>query len=124
MESWPQHRSRTDTLHLERLDGRGIAPGARRGLAVRIRADGHRKAHLWMGVRGRATAWLNGRKVAEVASHTRYRVGQFRYPAALQPGENLLRFHLEAVLPELPFSALLVGSHNDGNTVEGIHYLL
>jgi len=31
---------------------------------------------------------------------------------------------LEAVLPELPFSALLVGANNDGNTVEGIRYLL
>jgi hypothetical protein len=31
---------------------------------------------------------------------------------------------VEAILPELPFSALLVGSNNEGNTVERIRYLL
>jgi uncharacterized protein (DUF362 family) len=124
LESWQAHHSPTDTVRLERLTGGKLAPGARRGLAVRVHADGHRKAHLWMGVRGRASAWLNGEKVAEAENRTRYRVGQFRYPVALRPGENLLRFQLEAVLPEMPFSALLVGPGNDGHTVEGIRYLL
>jgi uncharacterized protein (DUF362 family) len=123
IEGWPVHHSRTDTMRLERLGG-GFAPGARRGLAVRVRADGHRKAHLWIGVRGRAVVWLNGQRVAEVENRTRYRVGQFRYPVELRPAENLLRFDLTAVLPEMPFSALLVGPNNDGHTVEGIRYLL
>ncbi|MCX6633715.1 MAG: hypothetical protein NT090_01255 [Acidobacteria bacterium] len=146
VESRPGCRPRTGALRPERPDGRGFAPGARRGLAVRIRADGHPRT------RCRAPS---GR-------------GQFRCPVAPGPGENLLRFHLEspwwksfqrggrrrnrlrhaenqtlgppwgrpfglpgpspraveAVLPELPFSALLAGSNNDGNTVEGMRYLL
>ena len=31
---------------------------------------------------------------------------------------------VEAVLPKLPFSALLAGSNHDGSTVEGIRDLL
>ena len=36
----------TGTLRLERLDGRGFAPGARRGPAERVRTDGLRKAQM------------------------------------------------------------------------------
>jgi hypothetical protein len=41
VESRLERRPRTGTLRPERPDGRGFAPGARRGLAVRVRADGH-----------------------------------------------------------------------------------
>jgi hypothetical protein len=53
-------------LHLAQARGMGSMDSTR--------ADAHRKAHLWMGVRGRASAWLNGRKVAGGENRTRYRV--------------------------------------------------
>jgi hypothetical protein len=53
-------------LHLAQARGMGSMDSTR--------ADAHRKAHLWMGVRGRASAWLNWRKVAGGENRTRYRV--------------------------------------------------
>ena len=92
------------------------------GAAVRVHADGHRKAQLWTGASGRVTACLNGEMVLERDAGTRYRIGQFRTPVELRPGENLLTFRLLATNGEPRLSALLVGPRNDGDTVEGIRW--
>jgi hypothetical protein len=54
---------------------------------------------------------------------TRFRIGQFQKPVELRSGENLLAFRAQSdrVPPQL--SVLLVGPHNDGDTVEGIRWM-
>ena len=55
----------------------GVEPPQRRERRHAVFRHGH-KAFLWLGVRGEVTALLNGEKVMEVESTTRYRTGQFR----------------------------------------------
>jgi len=122
---WTRYTAPTDTLHLAKvLGGAGAA-------AVRVHAGGHRKAFIWVGARGRVTAFLNGEKVMEHENRTRYRIGQFQKPVELRPGENLLVFQAgppSGFSPErgepypVQLSALLVGPRNDGDTVEGIRW--
>jgi hypothetical protein len=96
-------------------------PTATYGASARVIAEGSRKAFLWVGVRGRVTALLNGEKVMEEENLTRYRVGQFQKPVELRSGENLLVLRVQAA--EQPqVSALLVGPRNDGDSLEGIRW--
>jgi uncharacterized protein (DUF362 family) len=111
---WTQLTIPTDTLKMRDW----------KAAAVRVRAEGHRKAFLWVGVRGRATANLNGETVMAEENTTRYRIGQFQKAVELRPGENLLRFQVEPVEGEPLLSALLVGPRNDGDTVEGIRWTI
>lgn len=113
MASWKRETTRADTLQL--AGGSGAA-------AVRVIADGARKAYLWVGVRGRVAAELNGERVMEEENLTRYRVAQFQKPVELRSGENRLVFRVAA--PEGParLSALLTGERNDGDTVDGIRW--
>ncbi|MEK7408840.1 MAG: DUF362 domain-containing protein [Acidobacteriota bacterium] len=122
LRSWKRHVSTTDTLDLAKLAGGKLAPGAAWGAAVRVHAAGHRKAHLWLGLRGRAAVTLNGQTVMEQENRTRYRVGQFRAPVELRSGENLLVCRVQALTEQAQFSLLLVGPPNDGDTVEGIRW--
>jgi hypothetical protein len=89
---------------------------------VKVVAEGGRKAFLWVGARGRVTAFLNGEKVMEEEGATRYRVGQFQKPVELRSGENLLSFEVKALAEQADLSVLLVGPENDGDTVEGIRW--
>lgn len=98
--TWTRHTSPTDTLNLAPWIGKGA--GKTVTAAVRVYADGHRKAFLWLGLRGRVTTMLNGQKVAEDENFTRYRVGQFQTPVELRPGENLLVFRPRAGLRGVP----------------------
>ena len=120
LASWNHYGASTDTLNLSRWLGKD--PKAAVGVAVRVYAEGYRKAFLWTGLRGRLTTFLNGEKVAEDENFTTYRVGQFQTPVELQPGENLLLFRLQPHSGEGLLSALLVGTRNDGDTVEGIRW--
>jgi hypothetical protein len=65
-------------------------------------------------------AKVNGETLLAEENLTRYRIGQFQNPVALRSRENLLLFHVQSaqVAPQLSF--LLVGSRNDGDTVDGI----
>jgi uncharacterized protein (DUF362 family) len=118
--SWDRYTAPTDVLHFAKCGS--SVPGRERAAAVQVIADGHRKAYLWVGARGRVTAQLNGETVMAEENLTRFRIGQFQKPVELRPGENLLVFRVrsERVPPQL--SALLVGPDNNGDTVEGIRW--
>ena len=111
----------TDTLNLAKAAG-APASEAPYTAAVRVISDGSSKAYLWLGARGRVSASLNGQQVMEVENLTRYRIGQFRQPVELRSGENLLVFQVQPAGVEPLLSALLVGSRNDGDTVDGIRW--
>jgi uncharacterized protein (DUF362 family) len=118
--SWSRYTGPTDTLQFATALP-GAPEGAACAAAFRVRAEGHSKAFLWMGVSGKVTVLLNGQRVAEEESRTRYRVGQFQKPVELRPGENLLVF--TASSPAVRLSAQLVGLRNDGDTLDGIRPL-
>ena len=105
-----------DTLHFDRCAGAAPAYAA----SVRVKADGARKAWLWLGVSGKVTASLNGQKVMEEESVTRYRIGQFQKEVELRPGENLLVFEVRPARAAAQLSVQLVGQRNDGDSVDGI----
>jgi uncharacterized protein (DUF362 family) len=119
--AWRRYTSATDTLELARAAGEA-PPEAVYGAAVRVRADGHRKAFLWMGLRGRVTGLLNGEKFLEEENRTRYRVGQIQKPVELRSGENLLVFRVQGLDDPPRMSVLLVNPRNDGDSVEGIRW--
>jgi uncharacterized protein (DUF362 family) len=119
---WDRYTAPADTLHFAQWDGRAPAPGSRYGAAVRVHVDGHRKGFLWVGLLGQLTARLNGEIVLERDNQTRYRIGQFRRPVELKPGENLLELHVQALGPDARLSVLLVGPQNDGDTLAGLRW--
>jgi uncharacterized protein (DUF362 family) len=116
--TWTRYTAPTDTLGF--AAAAGDAPGY--GAAARVIAEGHQKAFLWVGLKGRMSATLNGEPVMEAEGLTRYRVGQFRQAVQLKPGENRLEFRVEAVAGGAQLSALLVSPRNDGDTVDGIRW--
>ena len=122
LASWRHYTSPTDSLHFTKWAGESHVPGSSYAAAVQVIAEGHRKAYLWVGARGRVNAQLNGETVMVEENLTRYRIGQFQKPVELRSGENLLVFRVasDRVPPEL--SVLLVGPRNDGDTVEGIRW--
>lgn len=109
---WTELTIPTDTLKMRNW----------KAAAARVQSDGHKKAFLWVGVRGKVVAQLNGETVMVEESATRYRVGQFRRAVELKPGENLLRFTVEALEGERQLSVLLADPRNDGDTVDGIRW--
>lgn len=121
LKAWARFSSPVDTLHFAQWQ-RPSSESTVYKSAVRVVADGNRKAFLWVGARGRVTAFLNGEKVMEEEGTTRYRPGQFQAPVALRSGENLLMFELKPLADQADLSALLVGPQNDGDTVDGIRY--
>jgi uncharacterized protein (DUF362 family) len=121
MGAWPRISSATDTLDFAAITG-VTGPDATYSAAVRVHSDGHRKAFLWAGARGRFSAMLNGEKVMEAEARTRYRIGQYQQAVELRPGENLLVFQMQPIGVEARLSALLVNTRNDGDTVEGIRW--
>jgi hypothetical protein len=111
----------TDTLRFTNYAA-GADPKGTYAAAATVRAEGNTKAFLWVGVRGRVTAALNGETVMEDENVTRYRVGQFQKPVELKPGENHLVFQVQSSAGEPMLSALLVNPRNDGDSVEGIRW--
>ncbi len=55
---------------------------------------------------------------------TSFRPGQFQQPVELRSGENLLVFELKPLSDQVDLAALLVGPQNDGDTVEGIRWMV
>jgi hypothetical protein len=121
--SWARYAIPTDTLNFAKWAGSEASPDATYGAAVRIQADGHRKAFLWAGAQGRVTAILNGEQVMEYEAVTHYRIGQFQAPVELRPGENQLVFRLKGLHKQPQLSVLVAGPRNDGDTVEGIRWM-
>ena len=121
LKAWTRFTSPVDTLHFMQWQ-RPSSESTTYKSAVRVVADGNRKAMLWVGARGRVTAFLNGEKVMEEEGITRYRPGQFQTPVTLRPGDNLLTFEVKPIAGQADLSALIVGPQNDGDTSDGIRY--
>ena len=73
---------------------------------------------------GRLEAGLNGEKLFAGESADPCHVGQFKVPVELGGGENRLTFRVSAPDGAPRLSALLTGPRNDGDTMEGIRYLV
>ncbi|MCC7176318.1 MAG: DUF362 domain-containing protein [Bryobacterales bacterium] len=112
--------SPVDTLHLARWRPPSAALSYR--ATVRAIPTGGRKGYLWVGARGRVTAFLNGTKVMEEEGTTRYRPGQFQQAVELRAGENLLAFELKPLGDQADLSVLITGPSNDGDTLEGLRW--
>ncbi len=121
IKTWTRFTAPVDTLHFNKWQPPASDAAVYKS-AVRIMADGSRKAFLWVGAHGRLTAFLNGEKVMEENATTRYRIGQFQKPVELRSGENLLLFELKPVSEQVDLSVLLAAPENDGGTVDGIRY--
>ena len=121
IKSWARFTAPTDTLHFTKWQPPASDAAVYKS-AVRVMADGNRKAFLWVGAHGQLTAFLNGEKVIEEQATTRYRIGQFQKPVELRSGENLLVFELKPVSEQVDLSVLLAAPENDGGTVEGIRW--
>lgn len=117
MASWKKYRTFGDTLYFEKALGSGVRSAA---ACAKVRATGHLKGFLWMGLSGKAVATLNGERFLEEENITRYRVGQIQKPIELKPGENQMVFQVEAVGDRpLQMAAVLVGPANNGDSLEG-----
>lgn len=121
-DSWTHYTAPTDTLSFAKWTGQEVAPGSKFAAATQVTAEGHRKAILWLGVRGKATVRLNGEQVQTAENRTRYRIGQFQQEVELKPGPNRLEVEVEALRNAADLSVLLVNPRNDGDTVEGIRW--
>ena len=66
--SWQHYTAPFDTLDLPSATGVAGAPVYR--AAVAVNASGNRKGFLWLGLRGKMTARLNGEVVAQLSSQT------------------------------------------------------
>ena len=78
---------------------------------VKVMSDGASKAHLWLGARGKVTAYLNGQQVMQEENITRYRIGQFQKPVELRSGENMLTLQVEASAGDPQVSAISRNPH-------------
>lgn len=119
MGSWKKLTAPTDTLHFVKAAGEGTAYAA----SMRVRAEGNRKGFLWAGVHGRCSVLLNGETIMQEESTAACKIGQFKVPVELSPGENQFVFRVQALADPPQIGASLVGPRNDGDTVEGIRYL-
>lgn len=119
--SWKRHAAATDTLHLAQVAGEAAA-GATYHTAVRIQAEGQRKAFLWIGVQGRVVAELNGAQVGQYENRTGCVAGQLKIPVELRSGENRLTLRVQALEGPPQVSALFVGPRNDGDSADGVRY--
>jgi uncharacterized protein (DUF362 family) len=121
LAAWKRHETRGDTLDFAQAAG-ASAPGHKYGAAVRVQADGARKALLWAGARGHVVAALNGEKVMEEENLAAPRFGLFKAPVELRSGENLLVFRVQSPAEPPQLNAMLAGPDNDAGTVEGIRW--
>ncbi|MDX1982760.1 MAG: DUF362 domain-containing protein [Bryobacteraceae bacterium] len=119
---WVAHEARFDTLDLPQATGIAPAAGVTYKVAAQAHSPGHGRGHLWMGLRGKVVARLNGLTVAEFECGTRYRVGQFQFPVTLQPGTNRFEFHIQPLAGQAMLSVLVTGRRNDGDTLERLRW--
>lgn len=117
---WTRHAAFGDRLDFAAAAG-GAAPGY--AALAKVRAEGNRKGFLWLGLTGKATVTLNGRKIMEEEGITRFRAGQYQQPVELRPGENELIFRVQPVNDRAYLSAVLVGPANDGDSIEGVAWV-
>ncbi|MBI4906883.1 MAG: DUF362 domain-containing protein [Acidobacteria bacterium] len=111
-----------DTLDLPAASGTPPAAGTTYTLTAAATSPGHRRGFLWIGLRGKVKVKLNGATVAGFDSDTRYRAAQFQFPVVLQPGRNQLEFEVQPIDGKALLSALVTGTRNDGDTLEGLRW--
>ena len=117
---WTRHTAFGDRLDFAAAAG-GEAPGY--AAAATVRSDGPRKGFLWVGLSGKATVELNGRKIMEEEGLTRFRVGQYQQPVELRAGENQLIFRIQPANSRAWLSAVLVGAENNGDSLQGASWV-
>jgi uncharacterized protein (DUF362 family) len=115
-----RHVSFGDILYADKALG---GPATALAAVATVKADGHRKGFLWLGLSGKVTVQLNGEKLLEEQSTAPYRVGQVKQAVELRPGLNQLVFRLRAAGEKpLQMSAVLVGPANNGDSLDGIRW--
>lgn len=115
--SWKPHTSFGDILYPDQALGEK-APVYY--AAARIRAEGARKGYLWLGISGKVAVTLNGVKLLEEESTTRFRVGQFQKEIELRAGDNELRVQMQPLEDRAPqVAVVLVGPQNNGDGLDG-----
>jgi hypothetical protein len=73
-----------------------------------------------MGISGKVAVTLNGVKILEEESTTRFRVGQFQKEIELRAGDNELRLQMEPLEDRPPqVAVVLVGPQNNGDGMDG-----
>jgi len=77
LKTWARFTSPVDTLHFGGWQRPSSASPVYKS-AVRVVADGNRKAFLWVGARGHVTAFLNGERVLAEEGTTGTARGSFR----------------------------------------------
>jgi uncharacterized protein (DUF362 family) len=112
-----------DTIDLPAATKVTAAPGAVYRAVAQAQSAGHQRGYLWIGLRGKVSARVNGELVAQFESQTRYRVGQFQFPVTLKPGGNRLEFLVQPLSGEAQLSALITGPDNSGDTPEGLRWI-
>ena len=117
------YTARFDTIDLAAATKIAPSPGTVYRAIANVQSSGHQRGYLWMGVRGKVTARVNGEMVAQFESQTRYRVGQFQFPVSLRSGNNRLEFSIQPLAGQAQLSALITGSNNTGDTPEGLNWL-
>ncbi len=117
------HSAPYDTLDLPAATGVAPSNGTSYRAAVNVQSQGHHNGYLWLGLRGRLTARVNGETVATSESQTRYRTGQFQFPVALRPGMNRVEFDVQPLAGQAKLSVLLTNSRNDGDSIDGIRWV-
>jgi hypothetical protein len=114
--NWKRFTSLGDMLDLTAAAGDAPSYSA---LAT-VKSDGARKGFLWVGLTGTGTVEMNGQKIMQEEGATRFRVGQFQQPVELRNGENQFVFRVQPSGGKAALAALLVGSANDGDSLEGV----
>jgi len=120
LPTWKRHSSLGDILYPDQALGEA-APVYH--AVARVRADGSRKGSLWMGISGKVAVLLNGEKILEEESTTRFRIGQFQKEIELRAGVNELRLRIETLGDRPPqAAAVLVGPQNNGDGLDGARW--
>ncbi|MBL8232492.1 MAG: DUF362 domain-containing protein [Bryobacterales bacterium] len=117
-----RHTARFDTIDLPAATKVPAAPGTVYRAVASAQSREAQRGYLWMGLRGKVTALVNGEVVAKFESQTRYRVGQFQFPVTLKSGANRLEFRVEPLSGHAQLSALVTGTNNSGDTPDGLRW--
>ena len=119
---WQQLTAPFDTLDLVDVTKTAPADSVVYQAEAVANSRGRSRGYLWLGLRGKLSARLNGETVAKLESQTRYRVGQFQFPVELRPGANRLEFNVSPSGGEALLSALVTGPRNSGDLMDGLQW--
>jgi uncharacterized protein (DUF362 family) len=113
---WKKFTSFGDMLNLN--TAAGDAPSY--SVMATVRSDGARKGSLWLGLTGAGTVELNGQKILQEESQTRFRIGQFRQDVELRAGDNQLVIKIQPANGKAALGAFIANPANNGDSLEGV----